>query len=222
MGISALMNLSRFSSAILALSTAAGAFGFQDDTFEFKRTYKVGDSYQYTLEMRGKPDGEAMTTFLTEAVKTVLPDGAVLDLTAVLNMKEATDTTNQSATSKFGVQNFPDQGTSHDASVPFMLMGCASATTGEKVKVGDSPKVHWQNADKDMIADLTGKVTASDKDAKTLTVEWDGKLLGPGAPEATTHFKSVYSTVDFSLVSSDGTVAVGGTTLYMKFARKSK
>ena len=203
------------------LAVACLAPAQSDDTYSFKRGYKAGDVLKYRQEMDFKGSNSApITADLDVTVKSVVPDGALLDLKVTVNIAAAGGP--QSIASKVGVTGFPDAGGLNDAGQPFIFMGVAGATTGGKVKVGDGLKVHWQNDKKDTTIDETGKILSVDKTAKTMTVEWKAKMSVTYATGATFKFKSVYSTDDFSLVSSEGVMTTQGTDMTLKFTRRKE
>lgn len=110
-------------------------------------------------------------------------------------------------TSKVGPEGLPLVGFSGGG--PYLLLGEAGITPSATTGVGQTVTVHWRS-DANETVEATGKITGLDKNAKTLTADWNVSETLKNGPPILLKFTSVYSTVDFSLVSSKGAADIGG------------
>lgn len=186
--------------------------------FDFKRIYKVGDTAIYSAQMTGMGTvtGELQTT-----VVSLTPNGATVKYVgrnfAIAEMPG--DMPIPDLTTKVGPEGMPNGATIRNGQEFFVFLGAAGMVPSKKAKVGDEVTVHWQNDPKDVAFDGTGRILELNKEAKTLTVQWTMTMTPSYTPPAKWKLKSVYSTDDFSLKSSEGTFELGAV-VQIKFARK--
>lgn len=125
-----------------------------------------------------------------ELVSKVQPDGMATDLTA-----------------------------SRPTNILFLVLNAAGITPNANLDTKAAVPIHWQNTAKNFTLDGSGTVTATDKTAKTITVEWAMKLTTPSAPEGQFKLTSVYSTDDYSLKTSKGALSMGNDSMAINISR---
>jgi hypothetical protein len=207
-------------SAALALAVHFHA----PDDIVFKRIYtaKIGTTYTVTMDLPG--GSGALTANIDTTVQSVEAEGATVHFKATsIGMPgfPTTDTLPDLVT-KVGPLGLPNKATIKSGQEFFVFLGLASITTGTTVKVGDTVTAHWQNDPKDCTIDGTGKIAKFDAAAKLLTVDWKVDMKPSYTVGSTFVLHSVYSTTDFSLNKADGTVEIGGSSMKLKFERKTK
>lgn len=207
------MNPSLFMVAMASLAPHA----FADDALSFKRTFATGQSARYTVVM-GLP-GLSVTGDVETTVVKLLPDGATVRWRALKLEGLPTNDPLPDLTTTTGPMGMPNGASIKNAQEFFIFLGAAGITPNKEAHVGDIVPVHWQNDPMDVTFDGHGKLVKLDPATKRLTVEWDLSMKPSYTTAGAVTFKSVYSTTDFSLVSSDGTLSVGGASVTLKCTR---
>ena len=200
------------------LLLAAGFPASPGDSVNFKRAYTVNQTAHYSVTM-GLPGAMTMTGHVQTTVINATPDGATVRFKALkLDMGglPASSDPLPDLTTKVGPSGMPNGATIKNSQEFFVFLAAAGITPNQPANIGDSVSVHWQNDPKDVTFDGQGKLTQLDPAAKTLTVAWNLTMTPSGGKFKLT---SIYSTVDFSLKSSQGTMEVAGTPITLKVDR---
>jgi hypothetical protein len=181
------------------------------ETIPFKRTFKLNESSVYACTFASPGQKAKMTSAVACTVTKLEAGSATVEYKALdvivdgkLNKSPA-----PALTSKVGANDMPEEALpSHQDDILFVVLGAASITPNASVDPAHPVKVHWDNKSGNLSFDGSGTIKAIDKTAKTLTVEWDLTMNSPGYPAGQYKLTSVYSTDDFSLKSSNGTVTI--------------
>lgn len=208
------------------ISTILGiAFNFSTlEDFTFKRTFVAKSEAFYTVTMTLPGGFGTLKSTIQSTVQTVTDDGATVHLKA-LNIDMPGFPTTQALpdlTTKVGPLGMPNKASIKNGEEFFVFLGIASLTPGTKTSVGQTVTIHWVCDSKQFAIDGTGKIGKLDPNTKTLTVDWDIDMKPNYTDGGKFTVKSVYSTTDFSLTSSEGAMGVGGTNSKISIARKVK
>lgn len=193
----------------------------QTSMFRFVRKYVPNTVSTYDLKMTfpGGVGGATATIkqTVTEAGETPKLKYETVKLDAMGMPGDGQLPTLTSAVSPNGM---PDAATVKNAQEFFVFLSAAGMVAGRAVKKDQIFTCHWDNTAKDVAFDGVGSITASDEKAKTITVTWDETMTPANLAPAKFKLKSVYSTDDYSLVSSEGTMTVPGATVTVSAVKK--
>lgn len=190
----------------------------QTDTFNFGRTFAANESKSYTFTCLTPDKKPFMSTSYTMKVVQTTKEGASVQFkTTALAGPMPKDTAFPTLVSNVGPADMPNAAALHSLQELFILPAICGITPGKTAKLGDDVTVKWTNDPKDVTFAGKGHLAKADKDAKTLTVDWDLTLTSPESPANQFKFQSVYSTVDFSLVKSEGSVITNNGSISMPF-----
>lgn len=201
----------RLLAATAACLATAIAYG-QGDTIQFKRTFKLNEAGVYACSFGdvGKP--AKITTDISYSVTKLEAEIATVDYHALaLMVNGKLDKSLQPALySKVGPNGMAtDASAAKQSDILFVLLDAAGITPNATVDSKSGVPVTWQNAAKNFGLEGSGTVTSTDKTAKTMTVDWIMKFTTTGITDGQLKLTSVYSTEDFSLKSSKGTLTTG-------------
>lgn len=190
------------------------------EEFEFKRTFKANETSTYAIEMSfGKTK---MTGQIVSLVKSVQADHAVVNYKASnIDMGLPHRGPLPDLTTKVGPLNMPNSADVSGTDEFLFYLAAAGITSGTKTKVGEEVKVSWSNDKKDTTVEGVGNVLDSNGASKSTTVQWTLTMKNPKAPPSTWKLKSVYSSANFDLISSEGTIEGLPVPLILKVTRKS-
>jgi hypothetical protein len=200
---------------VLAAGLVAGHFqaGSAQD-LSFKRSYKANEVDVYALTLT--PPGDHMQADIEFTVKSLEGDGATVDYKVLRGSSSHGPMPDPlpSSTSKIGPEAMPnDISPKNGQAFLFALLSTAWITPAAKEVANKPFLVHWQNTAKDLTLDGEGTITSVDQSQKTMTVSWSLGMKPGDAATGEIKVTSVYSTQDYSLKTSRGSVSLMGGSI---------
>lgn len=204
----------RLAAAILALSIAS-----PQDEVTWTRTFKEKAKNSYDLIMKlDKPSmtvscGVSTTVLSVKAgaKPVVLLEATDVEMSGFANATDPAPAPLKSAVSSNGIPDRLVLDATKRTNPVYFIVGAAGATADKKVKAGDTFRISWKNAGKEMTLDGKGKVLEIDPAGKTIKAEikYAVTVSGSGGGELEYDLTSVSSTVDGALLSAKGTFGFG-------------
>ena len=190
---------------------------------KFARAFKPGEVETYGMEL-SFGTSTRVNCDIEYKVVSITRDGASVHL-KMAQVKMPTGMSPDTApeiTRSFGPMNLPADikfGTGNqDEGYIFLLV--AGITTNQEVVAGQSLSVSWQNDAKSLKISGKGQIKSIDSSTHKMTVDW--VLTMTPAADTAGQFKltSVYSTDNFSLIRTDGSIGFSGQSISVHINRR--
>jgi hypothetical protein len=190
------------------------------DELDFRPIYKANQKFAYStvheiMGMKTPTDWEATVT-------SVQGDTATLQYKFVNTNSNGKKQKTIELNSAVGPNNLPN-GVTYGVDGAVLHVLIAGITPGTKAKAGSEVSVNWTSGDKSFSVTGKGTVGKVNLEAKSVPIDWDLSLVFPQTKKpAVVKQKSLYSTKDFSMIQSEGTIFIEQFGAAMAFMTKKK